>query len=148
MKLKVRNMPAISTFVLTNNLTELERLAEIVDEFGEAHCLASHDVFQINLALDEVVTNIISYGYDDNKNHEITVIMELTDDVLKITVIDDGKAFNPLDIPSPDFSAVAVDDKEVGGLGIHFVRKVMNHVAYERKDNENFLFMDKEVAVQ
>ncbi len=140
-------MPATTTFVLENNLAELERLAEYVEQFGEAHCLSPKDVFQVNLALDEVVTNVISYGYEDSENHKITVTLVLTDGILRITVIDDGKVFNPLHIPSPDF-CTPLEDKEIGGLGFHFVRKVMKHIAYERSGNQNFLTLDKELTTQ
>lgn len=140
-------MLAATTFVFENNLTELERLAEYVEQFGEAHCLSPKDVFQVNLALDEVVTNVITYGYEDSNGHEIEVTLALDDGMLRITVVDDGKAFNPLHIPAPDF-CTPLEDKEIGGLGFHFVRKVMKHVAYERRGNQNFLILDKEVIAQ
>lgn len=138
-------MSASCSLTLTNELPELERLSEAVEDFGEVNAMSPKDIFQINLALDEVITNIISYAYEDSACHEINVTLELSGQKLMITVIDDGRLFNPLHIPPPDLTA-SLEEKEVGGLGIHFVRQVMNYVAYEREEGRNKLLLHKELA--
>ena len=138
-------MSASCSLTLTNELPELERLSGAVEDFGEVNAMSPKDIFQINLALDEVITNIISYAYEDSACHEINVTLELSGQKLMITVIDDGRLFNPLHIPPPDLTA-SLEEKEVGGLGIHFVRQVMNYVAYEREEGRNKLLLHKELA--
>lgn len=138
-------MSASCSLTLTNELPELERLSGAVEDFGEVNAMLPKDIFQINLALDEVITNIISYAYEDSACHEINVTLELSGQKLMITVIDDGRLFNPLHIPPPDLTA-SLEEKEVGGLGIHFVRQVMNYVAYEREEGRNKLLLHKELA--
>ena len=133
------------SLTLTNELSELKRLSEAVENFGEVNALSPKDIFQINLALDEVITNIISYAYEDSACHEIVVTLELSDQKLTITVIDDGRLFNPLQIPPLDLTE-SLEERQVGGLGIHFVRQVMNYVAYEREEGRNKLLLHKELA--
>ena len=133
------------SLTLTNELSELKRISEAVENFGEVNALSPKDIFQINLALDEVITNIISYAYEDSACHEIVVTLELSDQKLMITVIDDGRLFNPLQIPPLDLTE-SLEERQVGGLGIHFVRQVMNHVAYECEEGRNKLLLHKELA--
>lgn len=138
-------MSASCSLTLTNELPELARLSEAVEDFGEVNAMSPKDIFQINLALDEVITNIISYAYEDSACHEIDVTFELAGSKLLITVSDDGRLFNPLHMPPPDLTA-SLEEKEMGGLGIHFVRQVMNHVAYEREAGRNKLLLHKELT--
>ena len=96
----------------------------------------------MNLALDEVVTNVIRYAHDDGRQHPIVVRLALEQGVLTAQVEDDGRAFNPLDAPVPDIGA-GIDDRPIGGLGIHLVRSVMTSVEYRREDGRNVLTMKK-----
>ena len=96
-------MTAAISVTLVNQLSEVERLRRLVEAFGEAEGLGPEAVFSMNLALDEVVTNIIRYAHDDNgQNHPIVVRLVLEQDVLTAHVEDDGRAFNPLEAPAPD----------------------------------------------
>ena len=98
--------PSISV-TLVNQLSEVERLSRLVEAFGEAEGLGPEAVFSINLALDEVVTNVIRYAHDDDgRQHPIVVRLALEQDVLTAQVEDDGRAFNPLEMPAPDIGAI------------------------------------------
>ena len=136
--------PSISV-TLVNQLSEVERLSRLVEAFGEAERLGPEAVFSINLALDEVVTNVIRYAHDDDgRQHPIVVRLALEQDVLTAQVEDDGRAFNPLEVPAPDIGA-SIDERPIGGLGIHLVRSVMNSVEYRREDGRNVLTMKKKL---
>jgi serine/threonine-protein kinase RsbW len=97
-----------------------------------------------NLALDEVVTNVIMHGYRDAGRHEILVRLELGIETLTVQVEDDGRPFNPMDVPPPDLE-LGIEDRPIGGLGIHFVRSVMTSVDYRRAGGHNVLTMLKQI---
>jgi serine/threonine-protein kinase RsbW len=127
---------------LVNDRSEVERLGRLVEAFGEEQGLAADAIFAVNLALDEVVTNIIRYAHDDGRQHSILVRLALEQDALIAEVEDDGRAFNPLDAPVPDIGA-GIEDRPIGGLGIHLVRSVMSAVEYRREDGRNVLTIRK-----
>ena len=128
-----------------NRLAELERVSHIVEEFGARHGVPAKAVFEINLALDEILTNVISYAYDDGQDHTIAVRLALADDALTVEVEDDGRPFNPLDLPPADVTQ-PVEDRRVGGLGVHLVRQVMSGLEYCRQQGKNILVMTKDVG--
>jgi anti-sigma regulatory factor (Ser/Thr protein kinase) len=125
---------------LKNNLSELQRLNQIVTEFAERHGLASELVFRLNLVLEEIITNVISYGYQDGLEHEISVRLSWQDPDMKVEVEDDGRPFNPLEAPPPDIGK-PLAEREVGGLGIHLVRKMMDELEYRRQNDKNLLIL-------
>ena len=96
----------------------------------------------MSLALDEVVTNIIRYAHADGRQHPIVVRLTLEPGVLTAQVEDDGRSFNPLEVSPPDIGA-SIEDRPIGGLGIHLVRSVMTSVEYRREDGRNVLTMTK-----
>ncbi len=129
---------------LKNNLSELESVNKVVAEFAERHHLSSQVLFNLNLALEEILTNVISYGYDDKDEHEITVRLFVEQGQLNVEVDDDGRPFNPLEAPEPDLSK-SLEERPVGGLGIHLVRKLMDELEYRREEGRNlFLIKMKE----
>ena len=129
-----------SAIVLANRLTELERVAHEVEAFGDAHQIAAKVIFNVSLALDEVLTNVISYGYPEGGEHVITVRLALQAAELVIEVEDDGCPFNPLEIAPPDLEEVP-EERPIGGLGLHLVRKVMDRLEYRREQDRNILVM-------
>ncbi len=133
------------TITLQNKLSELDKLAGEIEDFGGEHAFPPKMVYQIRLVLDELLTNVISYGYRDREDHVITVDMRLTGGVLRISVEDDAVAFNPLSAGAPDITC-PIEDRPIGGLGIHLVKKIMDHVAYERKAGRNILLLEKYVT--
>jgi anti-sigma regulatory factor (Ser/Thr protein kinase) len=82
--------------------------------------------------------NIIKYGYDDGESHEIEVQIEVEQEEIALTVIDDGREFNPLTVPPPDHSKSAMDRLEEG-LGLQFVRHMRNAIEYRREEDKNIL---------
>jgi len=133
------------TIILKNNLDELEKLSANLEEFFEENDIAPKILFQVNLALDELVTNIISYAYSDCLVHEVLIEISFADSTISLTVSDDGVAFDPMTIPEPDLNQSA-ENREIGGLGIHFVRKNMDCMEYQRLDGRNILSLKKTVG--
>jgi anti-sigma regulatory factor (Ser/Thr protein kinase) len=135
-------MPEALSLTFPNRLTEIEKAARLIEAFGKAHSLSPEVVFSLNLALDEVVTNIITYAYDDDADHDVMVRVALDGDVVSVRVEDDGRAFNPLDAPAPDLR-LGVDERPIGGLGVHIVRSVMDALEYRRDNARNIFLMTK-----
>jgi anti-sigma regulatory factor (Ser/Thr protein kinase) len=133
------------TVRLASRLEEIERLAAEIEAFGAAHQLPDAVIFAFNLSLDEIVTNVISYAFTDVQEHPIDVRLCLVGDVLQAEVIDSGRPFNPIDVPAPDLDA-PIDERRIGGLGVHIVREMMDSLEYAREGGRNILRLSKRVA--
>ena len=133
------------TVHLSNRLEEIERLARVIEAFCAKHQLPDAIAFAFNLSLDEVVTNIVSYAFTDVQQHPIDVRLRLDAGVLHAEVNDDGRPFNPIDVPTPDLDA-PIDERRIGGLGIHIVREMMDSLEYNREEDRNILRLSKHVS--
>ncbi|MBC7907357.1 MAG: ATP-binding protein [Rhodospirillaceae bacterium] len=126
-----------------NDLDELTRLAMLVDDFVEKNGLPERISFNLNLCLDELITNIVSYGYDDNHRHEIHVRFSLEDGELICQIVDDAKQYDPFtEAPEPDLDA-GVDDRPIGGLGVFLVKEFMDRTEYRRDGDRNIVTLWK-----
>lgn len=130
--------------LLRNDLAELQWLNQLVSDFAEHHGLPSELVFRLTLVLEEIITNVISYGYEDAMEHEISVRLSWEDPDMKIEVEDDGRPFNPLEAPPPDM-VKPLAERPVGGLGIHLVREMMDKLEYRRENDKNLLVLKTRV---
>jgi len=127
---------------LKNKLDGISTLAQTIENFAAENNLPEKSIFQVNLCLDELLTNIISYGFPEGGEHDITVEIALHDETLVVVTHDAGVAFNPLEQSEPDISQ-GIEERPIGGLGIHLVRKMMDEVEYRREENQNVLVMKK-----
>jgi sigma-B regulation protein RsbU (phosphoserine phosphatase) len=130
--------------LVKNDLAELQRLNQVVTEFAEHQNLAPELVYRVNLVLEEIITNVISYGYEDSSEHEISVRLSWEDPRIDIEIKDDGRPFNPLEAPQPDIGKPLIE-RQIGGLGIHLVRKMMDDLEYRRESDKNFLILKTKV---
>ena len=127
---------------IVNQGGEFARVAGLLDRLGAEHRLAPEVLADMQVALDEVLTNIANYAYTDAAEHEIHIRFEVLDNVLEVVIEDDGVPFNPLAIAAPDVSA-PLRERRVGGVGIHFVRGLMDEVVYDRTAERNRLVLTK-----
>ena len=123
-------------------VAKLELIEEMIDPIISSleEIKADHKkVYQVNLALEEILVNIAKYAYAPNEGL-IDISYEISDDSkqLKVIIRDKGKAFNPLEKEEPDFDS-SVENRKIGGLGIYIVRNIMDDVKYERINDENVL---------
>ena len=131
------------TLTIRNRRPELRQVAERLAEFGRRQGVPSGVIGDFDLALDELVTNIITHGFgESDDDHEIGIRIEVADNLLTVRIEDDARAFDPLAAPPPNLDT-AIEHRPVGGLGVHFVRTVMDRVAYERRDDRNLLTISK-----
>ncbi len=140
-------MKADETVVLKldNSLAALAQLHAAIGEFCRRRAIHSDIEFKVDLALEEVFTNIVRHGYDDNDPHEIVVRLHGSRERIRIHVEDDGRHFNPLMAPEVDLNA-ALSERRVGGLGVHLVRRLMDQVRYQRRAGGNRLTLVKRLA--
>ena len=130
------------TFELKNRLADLDVLCEHLASFCENCGITKKQKFEINLALDELFTNIINHGFDDDAEHKIRVTCAHNEKLVEITIKDDGIPFNPLEAPQPDLECT-FSDREIGGLGIHLIKAYIDQIDYRRDSNTNVLKLTK-----
>ncbi|MCX6271580.1 MAG: ATP-binding protein [Bacteroidetes bacterium] len=126
-----------------NVITELENISGKLENFWETHSLPARSLFETNLVVEELFTNIVFYGYTDQAEHHIMIDLCVVDSELIIKIEDDAIAFNPLEKEVGDELVKPVEDRQIGGLGIHLVKTLMDKAEYLRKDGRNILTLHK-----
>jgi anti-sigma regulatory factor (Ser/Thr protein kinase) len=111
----------------------------------ETHHPSARAMYLVPLAIEEIVTNCIQYGYDDGGDHTIVITLSIADRILTMTVVDDGHEFDPLANAAPDLS-LDVENRPIGGLGIHLLRNLTDRMTYERRDGLNRLTLIKRLS--
>ena len=124
---------------------ERHRLVEQLEAFCHAHAIPSHVRNAADLAIEEHVTNVLSYGFPDGMEKVVEVDLQVSDGALVVTVTDFGIPFNPLDAPPVDTS-IPLEQKPIGGLGVHLMRQFMDDLIYTRDSGRNVLRMTKRLA--
>jgi anti-sigma regulatory factor (Ser/Thr protein kinase) len=130
------------TIEVPNSRDAIARANEEAERWLESYQPGPEVLNLVLLAIEEVVTNCIEYGYDDDDEHTIVIVLSISDGKLIMEVIDDGHRFDPLHQPAPDFS-LEVQDRPIGGLGIYLLRKLADHISYERRDGTNRLTLTR-----
>ncbi len=127
--------------VIGNSIADMAKVADLVDRFGAEHSIPQRAIINMNVCLDELLNNTISYGYTDQNAHDITVELSLAGNntLLSAEISDDGAPFDPREAPPPSF------DGAVGGLGVHFVRTLMDEIAYARVGDRNVVRITKKL---
>ncbi len=127
---------------ITNNLDEIATLAEFIEELGAELSLSMETTMHINLALEEAVSNIIMYAYPQEEAHEIILKTTSGENQLIFLLTDNGLSFDPTSAPEVNLD-IPAEERQIGGLGIFLIRRIMNEVTYQRLDGENHLIMKK-----
>lgn len=118
--------------------TQVAGVSRAFAAFAEAHKVPAAVRRSVSVALDELLSNSCAYG----SAAEVSIDVELQADRLSVTLSDDGKPFNPLDLVAPD-TGVPIDQRPIGGLGIHLTRQIMDEVAYQRRAGRNVITLAK-----
>jgi anti-sigma regulatory factor (Ser/Thr protein kinase) len=127
---------------LPNRLAAIGETADEIALFCESHGVPPAAIGHLNLALDEAMTNTITYGWPEGGEHEIVLTLSVGGGALVAEVSDDGRAFDPLQVPPPDLDS-DLETRPVGGLGVHFMKTLMDDVTYRREGGRNILTMRK-----
>ena len=130
--------------VLKNEISEINKLTIFIEELGEELNLAPDLVFNLNLVLEEAVSNVILYAYPKEERPEISLVANATDNNLVFLLTDSGKEFDPTQAPDVDVT-LSAEERQIGGLGIFLIRQIMNTVEYQRIDGKNVLTLGKQL---
>ena len=134
----------IKYYVVENKMDELSSLAEKIERLADEWSISQELSMKINLVIEEALSNIILYAFNDKLKHEIRISVSKEDNNLEITFKDDGIPFNPLSQKKPDINLPA-EERPVGGLGIFLMSQVMDEMHYSRDKNQNILILKKSI---
>lgn len=134
--------------ILINKLSEIEKIDLLLSQISKEWKLSDTDVFELNLIIEEWVSNIIFYAFEDDDEHEIVIKLELKANTITIAIIDDGKKFNLNDLPATNELSKPIKERKPGGLGIHFVKELSDSVEYSRKNGKNELLLTKIIKLK
>ena len=126
---------------MVNDAADLERVLDEVDARLAPLAVSPKRSYAVRLALDELLSNVVRYAYDDGARHRIDLKLE-TDAPFHLTIADDGKPFDPLaDAPPPVLDG-PVENRPIGGLGLHILKKMGLQLAYRREAGRNVVRVD------
>ena len=132
------------TLTLSNNVQEIPQLNTFIDEVCESHDLDPMTSMEMNLALEEAVVNVMTYAYPEGTKGYVDISAQSDNGSLMFIISDSGKPFDPTTREEVDTSLPA-EQREIGGLGIFLVRKMMDDIKYEYKDGHNILTLRKKL---
>ena len=135
---------ALRSLTLGNDIRQIPKLADFILSIAEEKHLGQSLSMNINLALEEAVTNVMMYAYPKGTEGTVSIDALLKDKSLEFTVSDSGVAFDPTAAADVDIQK-DLKDRPIGGLGIYLVKKIMDEVRYQRKDGRNYLTMIKSI---
>ncbi|MGH1335940.1 MAG: ATP-binding protein [Aureispira sp.] len=129
--------------IIKNTIEEVQRAITDFEAFAATHSIPTNVMLKINIVLDELLSNIVKYSFPDGKEHVIDITLELfTTGKLTLCLTDEGVPFNPFSAPDPDLS-MPLEQREIGGLGILIVKRLMDEYNYKRQANLNITSMKK-----
>ncbi len=134
------------TLTIAADLAELARMMQTIDEFCAGMATSAADVSALHLALEEIVTNVITHGYQSDSSRSFTVRLEtIAADRIRAVVSDDAPAYNPLARPEVN-TTLALEARPIGGLGVHLVKKLMDVCLYEQRDGHNIFSVERRLS--
>lgn len=125
-------------------MPEIPGVHQALDELARQHRLPSRSVVRLHVAIEEHLTNVILHGYQPGQAGIIAVRFAFEPGVFRILIEDDAAPFNPLEAPGVDTS-LPVEDKPLGGLGIHMIRRSVDELEYRRANGRNILVMKSRI---
>jgi anti-sigma regulatory factor (Ser/Thr protein kinase) len=130
--------------LLLNQQSEIPKLHDKLEALAREAGIAKEHLHKVQLAVEEYLTNVFKYSFDQPANHQVKVRLQLENGDLSLEFEDEGRPFNLLEFPAPDLT-VPLDQRPIGGLGIHMIRQSMDRVEYRRSGGKNIVLMTKRV---
>ena len=138
--------PATTHIVIQNDPAELVLLSETIERIGSEYRIAERSLIQLQVALDETVSNVIKYAWSDTGVHQIQIRIAVHDGEIQAEIIDDGNMFNMLTARQPEVPPAGQRPRP-GGLGIHMTKQLVDRIEYVRTDNHNHTTLTKKCAL-
>lgn len=139
------DMTEPTTLVLKNDVSELESVISFVSAVCVRNSIPAETEHYLKLALDEMITNVVRHAYPGSEDHHFTLQITVSNEEFVARIEDDGVEFNPTQLPIPDLDA-PLEERKVGGLGIHMVRQIMTSVEYQRVGVRNVVTLRKKLT--
>jgi len=130
---------------IPGSYSEIHPLGEAIADWASAQSVSTKVINSVILMLDELITNVVMHGFGDSGQGTIEVMLKVDAGALEAVVRDSARAFDPFSIPEPDIS-LAAEDRGIGGLGVHFVRKMSDSFDYRRDGEINEVRLSKRLA--
>ena len=130
------------TLTLHNDISEVPQLNDFIEAVAERLGIEPSTALQLQLAVEEAVVNVMDYAYPPDTVGMVTVATTTDGQSLEIVISDSGTPFDPTQQEKADIS-LSVEERQIGGLGIHLIRNIMDRVEYQRDGNSNKLTMTK-----
>lgn len=138
--------PQPQLLTIANDLAELPRLMDAAEAFCRELDAGPCDLAAIQLAVEEIATNVMTHGYSDGGRHFFTVALEAPEpDRIRAVVTDDAPPYNPLARPEVDTS-LPLEERPIGGLGVHLVKRMMSVCIYEHKEGRNIFTVERHLS--
>jgi len=125
-----------------NRIEDLLRVNSIFESFATQHEIGGRFRYHLLVSIEEILTNIIKYGFDEQGVHPIHITFRLVLENVEMEFEDRGREFNPLEVDEPNLET-AIEDRQLGGLGIHLVKKMVDVAEYRREGDRNILLLRK-----
>lgn len=130
---------------LKNRLEDLSKIEAVLESVAEKVCCSPRKLCETNLIIEELFTNIVNHGFDDQKEHTIHLSISWDQKFLTIRIEDDGKPFNPTELTAPD-TTCCISKRLIGGLGIHLMKHFVDICQYSRKHGKNIVVLQKRLS--
>ncbi len=127
---------------IKSELANIELVNDQFTAFAKEKEIPGKVISTVCMVFDELLTNIIFYAYQDCEQHDIGIQLFLKKNSIVIVVVDDGLPFNPFQVDAPE-TQLSIEERDIGGLGIHLVKEIMDDVSYQRKINQNVVTLTK-----
>ena len=145
--LAIRYLGSNCTLILSNNIQELNKLEPFLNNFFKQNNLNTSLLPQLNLALEEAVANVIMYAYPEGQTGTVDISIDVQNGTVRTVISDSGTPFNPLEQQEANLD-VSLEERQIGGLGIHLIKEIMSKVEYEFKDGRNVLRMTYDLGFE
>lgn len=142
--LAIRFQSCDNCLVLENDIQEMDKLEPFLNDFFERNKLDMSLLPQMDLALEEAIANVIMYAYPEGERGTVEICLEKKENLLQTRISDAGMPFNPLQQPEAKLAS-SIEERPIGGLGIHLIKEIMDEVEYQHKDGKNMLTMIRKI---
>ena len=132
---------------IKNRLEDIQIVRDNFEEFAQLATLEQSFVLKMSIVLDELIANVVRYAFQDDHDHLIYLEFVVTHSSFYLTIEDDGVPFDPFNQNPPD-TGKSLEERDIGGLGIHIVKSLMDNYSYERLENNNVVMLEKHDVVR
>jgi anti-sigma regulatory factor (Ser/Thr protein kinase) len=139
-------LPPTTHIVIRNNMADLAVLTTAMERVGAEHGMQEQSMFQLQVALDEIVSNVIKYAWPEGGAHDIEIRITARDEGIEVEIIDDGRMFDPREAPERN-KPLPGQRPQPGGVGVQMTKQLVDRVDYARIGNRNHTTLTKLCAL-